>query len=467
MTERILVQAAQSGLPQATDELVERYYPRVYSFVSSMKGSDAEDLTQEVFARALHALPRFNGEYQFGAWLLQIARNVCIDEARRQVRRPQPTDPVDLVEMETTAQPDHVWESVSAQIAVTTVHKALGRLPKRQRTVLVLRELEGMSYADIAVALRISTRAVEISLSRARKRMRVELASLDLAEEEMAECRRMASMLATDPAAMSREDVAAHMRSCRLCQAIARRRPRDAMRALLGLLAASPSHLTGLFRRQLLLGQRLAHSVTASPGAATLSPLSRFAEIGASVAVATAVSAGALSGSAAAGSQLRPIPVAVPIVAPAEPAPAQAAPAAPVVAVSKTSTTAQPAAAPGLPVVSALPCAVGALTRTLQAGSGTPLGGAGSAASPESGNLLSEILSPVNALSPVLACDPTLSGLGTAIQSLTGPLTGQKSSAGTQAQQAQANPGAATSHGAVIDLMQLLQQLLGQHPDAH
>src|SRR5438552_13141358 len=180
MTERTLVQAAQSGRSEATDELIERYYPRVYSFVSAQKpAADAEDLTQEVFARALRALPRFNGEYQFGAWLLQIARNVCIDEARRSTRRPQPTDPVDLVELETSdSLPDHVWESVSSQIAVATVHRALARLPKRQRTALMLRELAGMSYADIAVALRISTRAVEISLSRARKRMRLELKHL-------------------------------------------------------------------------------------------------------------------------------------------------------------------------------------------------------------------------------------------------------------------------------------------------
>src|SRR2546421_491874 len=189
MTERTLVQAAQSGRSEATDELVERYYPRVYSFVATLQSGEAEDLTQEVFARALGALPRFNGEYQFGAWLLQIARNVCIDEARRQVRRPQPTDPVDLVELETSdSLPDHVWESVSSQIAVATVHRALARLPKRQRTVLMLRELEGMSYADIAVALRISTRAVEISLSRARKRMRLGLKDLDLAERERGSC---------------------------------------------------------------------------------------------------------------------------------------------------------------------------------------------------------------------------------------------------------------------------------------
>src|SRR5437870_3361980 len=229
MTERTLVQAAQSGRSEATDELVERYYPRVYSFVATLQSGEAEDLTQEVFARALGALPRFNGEYQFGAWLLQIARNVCIDEARRQVRRPQPTDPVDLVELETSdSLPDHVWESVSSEIAVATVHRALAKLPKRQRTVLVLRELEGMSYADIAVALRISTRAVEISLSRARKRMRLELKHLDLAEGERASCRRTATLLASDPAALSYEEVMEHLRLCPHCQATAKRRPRRA-----------------------------------------------------------------------------------------------------------------------------------------------------------------------------------------------------------------------------------------------
>ncbi len=450
MTERTLVQAAQSGRSEATDELIERYYPRVYSFVSAQKpAADAEDLTQEVFARALRALPRFNGEYQFGAWLLQIARNVCIDEARRSTRRPQPTDPVDLVELETQFQPDHVWESVSAQIAVTTVHKALARLPKRQRTVLALRELEGMSYADIAIAQRISTRAVEISLSRARKRMRVELAGLDLAEEEMAECRRMASILATDPAAMSREDVAGHLRTCRLCQARARRRPRQAMRAILGFLAASPA--------------RLAQALASAPGTATLSPLSRLAEMGASVAVATAVSAGAFTGPAVATPPPMAVPVSVPIVAaPADPGETTAAP------VStpgdsggqgsvSTPASAPAAAAPSLPVVSSLPCALTNLSKVLQqpaaGGAATPAG-----ITPGSGNLLSELLSPVNSLSPVLACDPTLAHVAAVVK----VLSGQKP-AGVPPP-AKAGPTPPAEQG--IDLFALLQQLLGLSPSA-
>ena len=461
MTEKTLVQEAQSGHSEATDQLIERYYPRVYSFVSSQKpAADAEDLTQEVFARALRALPRFNGEYQFGAWLLQIARNVCIDEARRQTRRPQPTDPVDLVELETTAQPDHVWESVSAQIAVTTVHKALARLPKRQRTVLVLRELEGMSYADIAIALRISTRAVEISLSRARKRMRVELASLDLAEEEMAECRRMASMLATDPTAMSREDVAGHMRSCRLCQAMVRRRPRQAMRAIIGFLAVSPAHMASLARRQLSTGQRLVQAFTSAPGTATLSPFARIAEMGASVAVATAVSAGAFSGSAVASAPAVAVPAAVPIVAPSDPAGPGAPVAVPLTTISTISgnapTAATPAGtSPALPIVGSLPCTLANLGKVLQ----QPTAGTGAGAlNPASGNLLSELLSPVSSLTPVLACDPTLSHVGAVVQSL----TGQKPS-GTQAP---ATNGAGST-GQPLGLITFLQQLLGQTPSTH
>jgi RNA polymerase sigma-70 factor (ECF subfamily) len=461
MTERTLVQAAQSGRLEATDELVERYYPRVYSFVSSLKGAkggDAEDLTQEVFARALHALPRFNGEYQFGAWLLQIARNVCIDEARRQTRRPQPTDPVDLVELETTAQPDHVWESVSAQIAVTTVHKALSRLPKRQRTVLVLRELEGMSYADIAIALRISTRAVEISLSRARKRMRTELASLDLAEEEMAECRRMASMLATNPAAMSREDVASHMRTCRICQEMAGpHRTRQAARAVLGFLVASPTHLAALARRQLGAGHRLAQALTASPGTAGLSPLSRLAEMGASVAVATAVSAAALgSPGVARATQATSVPVAMPMVAPAEPVRAAVPVAAPLVLAAKSGADAPAvapgAAAPALPIVSSLSCTVNNLGKALQ--QPVPAGAApANGAAPGSGDLLSELLSPVTALSPVLACDPTLSHLAGSIRTLTASLQGPRPKTPPQA--------GTNEPTQTLDLIRLLEQLLG------
>ncbi len=79
------MRAAQRGDQRAAGVLIERYYGRIYSFVSHMGANGhAEDFTQEVFARALTALPRFNGTYQVGPWLLRIAKNLCIDESRRE-----------------------------------------------------------------------------------------------------------------------------------------------------------------------------------------------------------------------------------------------------------------------------------------------------------------------------------------------------------------------------------------------
>ncbi|HEU5004286.1 MAG TPA: RNA polymerase sigma factor [Actinomycetota bacterium] len=420
MTERTLVEAAQAGRSEATVELIERYYSRVYSFVATLHCGDAEDLTQEVFARALGALPRFNGEYQFGAWLIQIARNVCIDEARRQSHRPQPTDPVDLVELEpANDQPDDVWESVSSQLAVATVHRGLARLPQRQRTVLVLRELEGMSYADIAIALRISTRAVEISLSRARKRMRLELKRLEHAEGEMAACRRTATLLASDPNALGREEVAEHLRECSICQSLARRRrPGQAFHAAwVSMLGASGMGIEFL-RRQLEAGQRVVSGFVNTPGAGSLSPFARLAEVGATMVAATAVAAGTLG--AAAPAPARAVPAAAPIVAPplAQPVqpPASALPAVPAVPPSRPAAAPVTPATTGSSVGQTLSCVSTGLSKV---GSSLPAVPAALAA-PGAGQVLSELLSPVNALSPVLACDPALAGVGQAVTGVTG-----------------------------------------------
>jgi hypothetical protein len=109
-------------------------------------------------------------------------------------------------------------------------------------------------------------------------------------------------------------------------------------------------------------------------------------------------------------------------------------------------------ASPGLPIVGSLPCTLANLGKVLQpagGGAATPAG----AAAPGSGNLLSELLSPVNSLSPVLACDPTLAHLSATIQTLSGPKpSGRQVPA----------PAAATSPAAQgLDLLKLLQQLLG------
>ncbi|HLF69347.1 MAG TPA: sigma-70 family RNA polymerase sigma factor [Actinomycetota bacterium] len=172
-----LVKAAQSGAEDAAEALARRYYGKVHSFVSYMTYSSAshpDDLTQEVFARAWGALPRFNGRYQFSAWLLRIARNLMIDEARRRLRAPTLTDPVDLEKLEPIDPTDHVWEAVRSDATARSVREVLADMPMRQRTVLVLREIEGLSYSEIAAVMGTNDRAIEGILRRARERFRTE-----------------------------------------------------------------------------------------------------------------------------------------------------------------------------------------------------------------------------------------------------------------------------------------------------
>ncbi|MEO7804107.1 MAG: sigma-70 family RNA polymerase sigma factor [Actinomycetota bacterium] len=177
-SDKALVQFAKQGKSDATSSLVARYYPRVHSFVSYLTNSGrADDLTQEVFTRALSGLHRFNGAYQFEPWLLRIARNLVIDEARR--KKAMPTDPSQMCDLEDTKlASDVVWESMDRKLVNIKVKQALSKLPLRQRTVLVLREIEELSYAEIAQIVGTNIRGVEATLRRARQRFRNEATDL-------------------------------------------------------------------------------------------------------------------------------------------------------------------------------------------------------------------------------------------------------------------------------------------------
>jgi RNA polymerase sigma-70 factor (ECF subfamily) len=302
--DRALVHEAQHGREEAATVLYQRYYPRIYSFVSHLTygRANAEDLTQEVFVRALKALGRFNGQYRFEHWLLRIAKNLCIDEARRNVRQPALTDPRELPELEGIPAPDYVWESVSRDMVATVVHRALRALPSRQRAVLVMREMEGMSYADIAQVVGTNPRGVEATLRRARARFRMEVSRAESAEVARATCRRMLRLVGDDPQASRSEEAAAHLAHCADCRRQARLgadgRPSIVSRAFgffpplfgLGRLAAlfRPSALTPSIRR---VSDRARDALAlAGPGSSALAaPIVRMAEVAGGVLVATVV----------------------------------------------------------------------------------------------------------------------------------------------------------------------------------
>lgn len=173
-----LIDRSVAGDLEAFSELVRRYEKKVFTVAFRFTGnySDASDLAQEVFIRVYQALPRFRGEASFTTWLYRITANLCRDELRRQKRHKKtsldemaanPTGP--LPPIEDSLSPDDVLERREFQ---EMVQACLNELPEEYRLVLVMREIQGLSYAEIAAALDISPGTVKSRLSRARQAFR-------------------------------------------------------------------------------------------------------------------------------------------------------------------------------------------------------------------------------------------------------------------------------------------------------
>ncbi|MGI8427145.1 MAG: sigma-70 family RNA polymerase sigma factor [Actinomycetota bacterium] len=320
-SDKSLIRAAQSGGGEAASQLIERHYPRIYSFVSYLTNgrSHAEDLTQEVFARALTSLGTFNGRYQFEPWLIRIAKNLVIDESRRDVHRPFATDPEDLPELENVSpDTDNVWNSMSQQMASSQVKTALEKLPPRQRTALVLKEIEGMSYAEIAQVIGTNIRGVEGTLRRAKARFRLEASAVEGAEGQRAVCKRALRLVALNGEAPGSE-ASRHLKDCPDCRTKSQSiHASDALFAALPVfqfvkpawshqlvsnLVANPS--SGLGWKLKL--EKLADTLKAGPGGQMAAPMVQALHVAGSLALAGAVSLTAVAGYQEVKQQISPV----------------------------------------------------------------------------------------------------------------------------------------------------------------
>lgn len=161
--ERILVDAARAGDLDAFETLVRRHQGAVYRLALRMLGSeaDAEDVAQETFVQAWRSLARFRGQSAFGTWLFRIATNRCLNVvAARRV-----TVTLEEHHIAVGADPN---ETAQRQARLQALIAAMLELPAEQRAALVLRELEGLSYEEIANVLDISLSAVKGRIHRAR-----------------------------------------------------------------------------------------------------------------------------------------------------------------------------------------------------------------------------------------------------------------------------------------------------------
>jgi RNA polymerase sigma factor (sigma-70 family) len=175
-TEAELVHAVRRGDEQAFGELYERYGRRIFAYVLRMVRDfgRAEDLTQEVFISALRRMRDSERAISVKPWLYEIAKNACIDEARRRQRSQEvPIEQEDsgyrLPSREPS--PDACFERGQR---LAGLNAAFQGLSEQQHRVLALRELEGRSYSEIAAKLGMSVAIVESTLLRARRRLAYE-----------------------------------------------------------------------------------------------------------------------------------------------------------------------------------------------------------------------------------------------------------------------------------------------------
>ncbi len=169
-----LVQRAQAGEVQAYEQLVQRYQDKLYALSFHLTGNqaDAQDLAQETFVKAYYALKGFRQEADFGTWLHRIAVNLWINMRRRQRPSVSLDEPMQTgegeVQRELTAtgeRPEEALERVEMQRFVS---QALGELSVEHRVVLVLREMQGFTYEEIAVVTDCSLGTVKSRINRAR-----------------------------------------------------------------------------------------------------------------------------------------------------------------------------------------------------------------------------------------------------------------------------------------------------------
>jgi RNA polymerase sigma-70 factor (ECF subfamily) len=146
-----LVEAAKGGDPEAFGALFDHFYGPVYRYVAARVGrpSDAEDLAQLVFVKALEALPRYELRgVPFGGWLFRLARNVVIDHVR--TRREHVTLDVVVQQSDDGGGPD---ELAAIRQELDSVAHALRRLTPEQREAIQLRFFAGLSAKEAAVAM--------------------------------------------------------------------------------------------------------------------------------------------------------------------------------------------------------------------------------------------------------------------------------------------------------------------------
>ena len=180
LSENEIIRKVLGGDANAFEELVLRHEKTVYNIALRMTGSedDAADMTQETFIKAYNNLSSFKSDSKFSTWIYRITTNVCLDFLRAKSRRPQVSltvadadDDSFEQQLEIPDPADDPEQQLMKKLSMQSLNDGLRRLPDKQRQILVMRELGGLSYAEIGKALSLEEGTVKSRIFRARKNL--------------------------------------------------------------------------------------------------------------------------------------------------------------------------------------------------------------------------------------------------------------------------------------------------------
>lgn len=178
VSEKKIIEKVLGGDANAFEELVLKYEKTVYNLALRMVGDrdDASDMTQEAFIKAYGSLSSFRGDSKFSVWIYRIATNVCLDFLRSKSRKQQVSltvsdDDDEDAQLDIPDPSSAPEQQLIKKISMQSVEEGLKTLPDKQRQILVMRELGGMSYAEIGAALSLEEGTVKSRIFRARKRL--------------------------------------------------------------------------------------------------------------------------------------------------------------------------------------------------------------------------------------------------------------------------------------------------------
>jgi len=178
-----LVERIQRGDKAAFDLLVSKYQRKIFRLLSRLirDPNEIEDVAQEAFIKAYRALPKFRGESAFYTWLYRIAINTAKNWLVSQRRRAPTSTEADIEDAETFDDGEHLRDLNTPDSMLLTrqvadaVNRAIERLPEDLKTAIVLRELEGLSYEEIAETMNCPIGTVRSRIFRAREAIAEEL----------------------------------------------------------------------------------------------------------------------------------------------------------------------------------------------------------------------------------------------------------------------------------------------------